>query len=76
MSFERRRAGLTVPGAQAELAFDRGLFNGKEPFCEVELELKGGSAAALEKAARRLELELGLSPEPLSKLARALKREM
>jgi len=73
MDFTRKYAALKLDGSEIELAFDRGLFNRRTPFCETELELKSGTEEVLTSAAERLEGELGMKPQPLSKLARALR---
>ena len=41
-------------------------------FCEVEVELKAGSEGAAVAFARSLAEQFGLTPEPKSKLQRAL----
>ena len=60
----------------AELALDSGLFcrEGRSlTFSEAELEHKSGDAQAFHAFAKLLEYELKLIPQPLSKLARALR---
>ena len=60
--------------AAPALALDKGVLmgGGKEvPLCEVEVELKEGSDAAALAFAKVLAEEFGLTPEPLSKIARA-----
>lgn len=71
------RLAKTIPLACAtvELALDRGVLlgGGKEsPFAEVEVELKAGSEEAATAYARQLADRYGLTPEPKSKLQRAL----
>lgn len=58
-----------------ELALDQGVLlgGGQElPFAEVEVELKDGSQDAAVRFAQRLAAEFELSPEPKSKLQRAM----
>ncbi len=73
--FLRRAAMLHFPdGSTAELAGDSGLLYGsaqKLPFTELELELYGGSSAAMKALADVLCLHYGLHEESLSKFARA-----
>lgn len=72
--FTRLAGLLEFPEFTAELALDRGILlgGGKElPFTEVELELKSGSEEALTAFADHFAAELGLKPEPKSKVARA-----
>jgi len=72
--FTRLAGLLELPGCTAELALDEGVLlgGGKElPFREVEVELKDGSEAAVMAFAEALAAELGLKPEPRSKVARA-----
>ena len=70
-----RLAGLIeLDGAVVELALDDGVLlgGGKElPFTEVEVELKEGSEEAAVAFAQALAKELGLAPQPRSKVARA-----
>lgn len=70
-----RLAGLIeLPEAAVELALDAGVLlgGGRElPFTEVEVELKAGSEAAAVAFGQALARELGLRPEPRSKVARA-----
>ncbi|MDO4182211.1 MAG: hypothetical protein Q4E12_01180, partial [Coriobacteriia bacterium] len=59
----------------AELAFDQGTLGhstASAPLREVELEYKDGSVELFHTLAARLEDNLHLVPQPLSKLARAL----
>ena len=72
--FTRLAGLLEFPDFTAELALDEGVLlgGGKElPFREVELELKEGSEEALAVFASGFAAELGLKPEPKSKVARA-----
>ena len=72
--FTRLAGLLELPGCKAELALDAGVLlgGGRElPFAEVELELKEGSEEALAAFAVIFASELGLKPEPKSKVARA-----
>ena len=72
--FTRLAGVLEFPDFTAELALDEGMLlgGGKElPFREVELELKAGSEEALAAFAENFAAELGLKPEPKSKVARA-----
>ena len=70
-----RLAGLIHgPGCTVELALDEGVLLGggkEQPLCEVEVELKEGSEAAVIAFAEVLAAELGLVPEHKSKVARA-----
>ena len=71
------RLAVDVPTADgmAELALDSGCLcgGGREmPLCEVELELKSGSDAALLTLAENIAAIHGLKPEPRSKFRRAL----
>jgi inorganic triphosphatase YgiF len=71
------RIACDVPTADglAELALDSGVLLGgsKEiPLCEVELELKTGSEAALLALAQSIAVSGGLAPEHSSKFRRAL----
>lgn len=72
--FLRLATELPTADGTAELALDTGILlgGGKEiPLCEVELELKTGSDAALESLAQALVTEFGLTKEPDSKFRRA-----
>ena len=72
--FTRLAGLLDIDGATIELALDQGVLlgGGKElPFREVEAELKDGSEEAVTAFAQALAAELGLRPEPKSKVARA-----
>lgn len=71
------RLAKTIPteGGSIELALDRGVLlgGGRElPFAEVEVELKTGSDCQAEDFARALAREFSLTPQPKSKLARAM----
>ena len=73
--FTRRAANLAfADGTVCELAGDVGLLAGggrEEPLCELELELKEGSAEVAEAFAQELKEKFSLREEPLSKFARA-----
>ena len=72
--FTRLAGLLELDGCTAELALDEGVLlgGGRElPFTEVEVELKAGSEEAVTVFAEALAAELGLKPEPKSKVARA-----
>lgn len=73
--FTRKAVTLTLPECTVELALDSGTLTGRKgeaPICEVEVELKSGSEAAATAFAQTLSAEFNLSPEPLSKFARAM----
>ena len=73
--FTRRACGVTLEGADAELALDDGtLFGGGRElaFAEVEAELKSGSETAVVAWAQDLQRRFDLKPEPKSKFRRAL----
>ena len=73
--FTRLAATLEIPEATVELALDQGclLGGGKElPFAEVEVELKSGREEAATAFAEALAAEFALTPEPKSKVQRAL----
>ena len=73
-SFTRIAAELTLEGARCELCGDIGWLTGggrREPLCELELELKDGSAEAMLAFARKLAGKYGLREEQRSKFARA-----
>lgn len=68
---ERRIWTLSQEDAEFELALDRGEVvagDRHSPFCEIELELKSGSPAALFSYARRINAAV---PSPLSVLSKA-----
>ena len=71
-----RLAGLLTPeDCTLELALDSGVLigGGKEiPLCEIEVELKSGSEAAVDRFANTLAAEFHLIPEMKSKYARTL----
>lgn len=74
--FTRLAGMVEIPGGAIELALDTGVLTGggKElPFTEVEVELKEGSEEAATAFAETLAREMGLRPEPKSKVARARK---
>ncbi len=73
--FTRLAAMVEIPGGKVELALDQGVLTGgnKElPFAEVEVELKEGSEEAAIAFAQSLAKEFGLTPEPRSKVVRAM----
>lgn len=72
--FTRLAGRIDANGCTVELALDRGVLTGGGktlPFAEVEVELKDGAEAAAVAFAEALARELGLRPEPRSKVARA-----
>lgn len=72
--FTRFAAELPTADGTAELALDAGALvgGGKEmPLCEVEIELKTGSDAAVQALADQIAAEFGLTPESASKFRRA-----
>ena len=73
--FTRRAANLQfADGTVCELAGDIGMLAGgkkQENLCEVELELKSGSADVVKAFADKLMKRFGLQEEPRSKFARA-----
>ena len=74
-SFTRHARLLVYPDFTAELALDEGVLlgGGKQiPLCEVEIELKTGSRAAMDAFAADLAAKYALLPEEKSKFARAL----
>lgn len=73
--FTRQAALIETGGALVELALDQGVLIGggrEAPFSEAEVELKQGRDAQAVRFARQLAARFGLSPEPRSKLRRAL----
>lgn len=73
--FVRQPAMWQQDGFAAELALDTGtLASGAQSvhFCEIECEYKSGDFSAFTAACDALAARLALTPEPLSKLARAL----
>ncbi len=75
--FLRRAVLLSLDGMEAELALDCGVFGsaGIVPFCELEVEWKAGPLPVYEALLRELEEAFALEPQPLSKLARAIRAE-
>ena len=72
--FTRLAGLLELPECTLELALDSGVLmgGGRElPFTEVELELKSGREEMALAFGAALAKELGLKPEPKSKVARA-----
>ena len=72
--FTRQCFLLDLGTFTAEFAADEGRLGktGKmQPFAEFELELKSGSEEAFAAFAEGLQAQYGLTPQPLSKLARA-----
>ena len=66
---------VTAEGGIVEVALDQGFLQGGGrvlPLCEVEVELKEGTAAVCDRFADTLASRFGLTPEPKSKFARAL----
>ena len=73
--FTRLAGIIELPGAQAELALDRGVLTGggrEVPLCEVEVEHKSGAEEETVAFARELAARFGLEPEEKSKFRRAL----
>lgn len=73
--FTRHARTVHLQDCVAELALDDGVLigGGKEsPLCELEAELKEGSAEALDAFARELARKFSLEEEPVSKFRRAL----
>ena len=73
--FTRMAGKIVLPGAEAELALDKGQLMGGGnvlPFVEVEVELKSGDLNAVTAYAEKLAKEFNLRPEPKSKYKRAL----
>lgn len=74
--FTRRAKTVPTADGTAEIALDRGVLLGggrEEDLCEIEVELKSGSAAAAEELAANIAAEFGLEQQPLSKFRRALR---
>lgn len=72
--FDRTAITVVFQDALLELALDAGILTGggKEiPLCELEVELKSGSQAAVEFYGKALALRYGLTPETKSKFRRA-----
>lgn len=73
--FTRRACDVPTADGLAELALDSGYLCGgtwEIPLCEVELELKSGSEAALRALAEDLVCAYDLKPESRSKFSRAV----
>ena len=73
--FTRMAGKITLDGAEAELALDKGelLGGGKAlPFVEVEVELKSGDLEAVAAYGEKLAKQFNLRPERKSKYKRAL----
>ncbi len=67
---------LTFAEFTAEFAIDAGALGGNgnmQPFTEIELELKSGDAESFFRFANALAAQFALTPEPESKLARAVR---
>lgn len=73
VQFVRRSLLLELDGACAELAFDAGAFGKTKtvPFYELEVEWKSGAEGPFEAFLRDLEREFSLTPQNMSKYARA-----
>ena len=72
--FDRTYITVEIPGAVVELALDTGILTGggrEAPLCELEVELKSGSQAAVVVYGKALALRYGLQPETKSKFRRA-----
>lgn len=73
--FTRRARLQNLENAQVEIALDQGVLLGggrEQPFCEVEVELKRGTVAAVVGYTVGMAVAYGLEPEPKSKFKRAL----
>lgn len=73
--FTRRAKLLEFPSATAELALDVGFLSKEDrklSFQELELELKTGEKSTVLALGQTLQQQYALTPEPKSKLARAL----
>ena len=73
--FTRLAALVEAEGCTLEIALDRGVLmgGGKEiPLMEAEVELKSGSEDAARAFAEKLAADFGLTPEPKSKVQRAM----
>ncbi len=73
--FTRQAAQVTSGDTLVELALDQGVLigGGREmPLSEAEVELKQGRDAEAVRFAQQLAAQFGLTPEPKSKLRRAL----
>ncbi len=76
VNFTRCAVLLQENNTVCELALDEGELRRGErtaPLCEIELELIAGDEAVFHALAQELAARLSLTPEPESKLARALK---
>ena len=74
-AFTRLAAKLELDGCAVELALDEGFLLGsgnRLPLAEVEVELKAGSEILAVAFAKALSREFDLTPEPKSKIQRAL----
>lgn len=74
-NFTRRTVQLACNSCTCELAFDIGCMTRgahTAPICEMELELKSGSAEDFLALALVFQKDFSLTPQPLSKLARLL----
>ena len=72
--FTRHWFLLDTGAFTAEFAVDAGMLGNSgnmQPFGELELELKTGDAAAFTAYAEQFQKDYALTPQPLSKLARA-----
>lgn len=72
--FTRITKTVKLPDCTVELAFDQGVLGGgsrEAPLCEIEVELKAGSASRAEAYAMQLAVAYGLTAEPYSKFKRA-----
>lgn len=75
-SFTRTAITVTLEGGSVEVALDKGLLSGGDktiPLCEVEVELKEGAPALCDRFASDMAARYGLTAEPASKFARALR---
>lgn len=73
--FTRKAKTVSLPGGIVEVALDSGILTGgnrEEPLCEVEVELKCGSARICDLFARTLAETFPLQRERKSKFRRAL----
>ena len=73
--FTRLAKTIDAPGCTVELALDSGILLGggrEAPLCEIEVELKSGSAAAAVVFAEELAAKFGLTSLKTSKFSRAL----
>ena len=73
--FTRLAAVVQTEGCTLEIALDRGVLLGggtELPFAEAEVELKAGSEEAARAFAEDFAARFGLTPEPKSKVQRAM----